>query len=39
MANLLLADADSLFQPWQYIGFAVLAGLIVFWVIYRKRQK
>jgi hypothetical protein len=38
MVNLLLAADEPLFQTWQYIGFAVLIGLIVFWVVYRKRQ-
>lgn len=39
MANLLLAAPDDLVQPWQWGLLVVLIGLIVFWVMYKKRQK
>lgn len=40
MMNLLLAvDGTPMVAWWQWIGFAGVAVLIVFWVIYRKRQK
>jgi len=28
----------GIFGPWQVIAFLGLVGLIVFWVLYRKRQ-
>ncbi len=41
MAELMLADVfgkDGLFQWWQGLLLLALVALIIFWVMYRRRQ-